>query len=165
MQGADALAIVTEWQEFRSPDFDYIKRALKTPVIFDGRNLYDPLHMARAGFSYYADRPGQAVCSGRIMSTLIPVILSGGAGTRLWPLSREMYPKQLLALTGKRTMLQETAARLAGIAGAAAAHHRVQRGASLHGRRTDSRAGPKGVRHSARARRAATPPRRSRWRR
>ena len=52
------------------------------------------------------------------MSTLIPVILSGGAGTRLWPLSREMYPKQLLALTGKRTMLQETAARLAGIAGA-----------------------------------------------
>ncbi len=54
------------------------------------------------------------------MSTLIPVILSGGAGTRLWPLSREMYPKQLLALTGKRTMLQDTAARLAGIAGSAA---------------------------------------------
>ena len=46
---------------------------------------------------------------------LIPVILSGGAGTRLWPLSREMYPKQLLALTGKQTMLQDTAARLAGI--------------------------------------------------
>ncbi|HEY5264722.1 MAG TPA: mannose-1-phosphate guanylyltransferase/mannose-6-phosphate isomerase [Steroidobacteraceae bacterium] len=52
------------------------------------------------------------------MSQLIPVILSGGAGTRLWPLSREMYPKQLLALTSKRTMLQDTAARLAGIAGA-----------------------------------------------
>jgi mannose-1-phosphate guanylyltransferase/mannose-6-phosphate isomerase len=51
---------------------------------------------------------------------LIPVILSGGAGTRLWPLSREMYPKQLLALTSKQTMLQDTAARLAGIAGAAA---------------------------------------------
>jgi mannose-1-phosphate guanylyltransferase len=49
---------------------------------------------------------------------LIPVILSGGAGTRLWPLSREMYPKQLLALTGKNTMLQDTATRLAGIAGA-----------------------------------------------
>jgi mannose-1-phosphate guanylyltransferase/mannose-6-phosphate isomerase len=49
---------------------------------------------------------------------LIPVILSGGAGTRLWPLSREMYPKQLLALTSKHTMLQDTAARLAGIAGA-----------------------------------------------
>jgi mannose-1-phosphate guanylyltransferase / mannose-6-phosphate isomerase len=51
---------------------------------------------------------------------LIPVILSGGAGTRLWPLSREMYPKQLLALTGKQTMLQDTAVRLAGIAGASA---------------------------------------------
>jgi mannose-1-phosphate guanylyltransferase/mannose-6-phosphate isomerase len=50
--------------------------------------------------------------------TLIPVILSGGAGTRLWPLSRELYPKQLLALTGPETMLQETAARLAGIEGA-----------------------------------------------
>ncbi len=54
LQGADALAIVTEWREFRSPDFDYIKSALKSPVIFDGRNLYDPLHMARTGFSYYA---------------------------------------------------------------------------------------------------------------
>jgi len=52
------------------------------------------------------------------VTLLIPVILSGGAGTRLWPLSREMYPKQLLALTGKRTMLQDTAVRLAGIAGA-----------------------------------------------
>jgi mannose-1-phosphate guanylyltransferase/mannose-6-phosphate isomerase len=48
---------------------------------------------------------------------VIPVILSGGAGTRLWPLSREMYPKQLLALTSKQTMLQDTAARLAKIAG------------------------------------------------
>jgi UDPglucose 6-dehydrogenase len=48
------LAIVTEWQEFRSPDFDGIKSALITPVIFDGRNLYDAAHMIRAGFSYYA---------------------------------------------------------------------------------------------------------------
>ncbi len=54
------------------------------------------------------------------MSAVIPVILSGGAGTRLWPLSREMYPKQLLALTGKHTMLQDTALRLAGIPGAGA---------------------------------------------
>ena len=52
------------------------------------------------------------------MSKVIPVILSGGAGTRLWPLSREMYPKQLLSLTGKQTMLQDTARRLAAIAGA-----------------------------------------------
>ncbi len=51
---------------------------------------------------------------------IIPVILSGGAGTRLWPLSREMYPKQLLPLITERTMLQETALRLAGIEGAKA---------------------------------------------
>ena len=52
--------------------------------------------------------------------SIVPVILSGGAGTRLWPLSREMYPKQLLALTSRQTMLQDTAARLAGIKGATA---------------------------------------------
>jgi mannose-1-phosphate guanylyltransferase/mannose-6-phosphate isomerase len=50
---------------------------------------------------------------------LTPVILSGGAGTRLWPLSRELYPKQLLALTGTRTMLQQTALRLEGLGSAA----------------------------------------------
>jgi mannose-1-phosphate guanylyltransferase/mannose-6-phosphate isomerase len=47
---------------------------------------------------------------------MIPVILSGGSGTRLWPLSRELYPKQLLPLVGKGTMLQETLARVAGVA-------------------------------------------------
>jgi mannose-1-phosphate guanylyltransferase/mannose-6-phosphate isomerase len=46
---------------------------------------------------------------------LIPLILSGGSGTRLWPLSRELYPKQLLPLVGSRTMLQETVARVAGV--------------------------------------------------
>jgi UDPglucose 6-dehydrogenase len=66
LEGADALAIVTEWQEFRSPDFDYIKRALKTPVIFDGRNLYDPLHMAHAGFSYYAVGRGKQIPVGEL---------------------------------------------------------------------------------------------------
>ncbi len=54
------------------------------------------------------------------MAKIIPVILSGGAGTRLWPLSREMFPKQLLALTSKSTMLQETALRLDGIEAAEA---------------------------------------------
>jgi mannose-1-phosphate guanylyltransferase/mannose-6-phosphate isomerase len=52
------------------------------------------------------------------VTLVIPVILSGGAGTRLWPLSREMYPKQLLALAGTQTMLQDTAARLAGVGAA-----------------------------------------------
>jgi mannose-1-phosphate guanylyltransferase/mannose-6-phosphate isomerase len=49
-------------------------------------------------------------------SMIVPVILSGGAGTRLWPLSRELYPKQLLPLVGERTMLQETVLRLEGLA-------------------------------------------------
>jgi mannose-1-phosphate guanylyltransferase/mannose-6-phosphate isomerase len=48
---------------------------------------------------------------------LIPLILSGGSGTRLWPLSRELYPKQLLPLVGDRTMLQETVARVSGLPG------------------------------------------------
>jgi len=51
---ADALTVVTEWNVFRSPDFSKIKSALKTPVIFDGRNLYDPPHLSREGFTYYA---------------------------------------------------------------------------------------------------------------
>ena len=50
---------------------------------------------------------------------LTPIILSGGAGTRLWPLSRELYPKQLLALTGERTLIQQTALRLEGVSAAA----------------------------------------------
>lgn len=50
----------------------------------------------------------------KIVTMLTPVILSGGSGTRLWPLSRENQPKQLLALTGQHTMLQETARRLGG---------------------------------------------------
>ena len=113
LEGADALAIVTEWREFRSPDFDDIKRALRSPVIFDGRNLYDPEHMQQGGFQLLRDRQREAFSMSRA-DHCIPVILSGGAGTRLWPLSREMYPKQLLALTSKQTMLQDTAARLAG---------------------------------------------------
>ena len=52
-------------------------------------------------------------------STLIPVVLSGGSGTRLWPLSRELHPKQLLPLLGKHTMLQDTMRRLAGLEAAA----------------------------------------------
>ncbi|APV50649.1 UDP-glucose 6-dehydrogenase [Betaproteobacteria bacterium GR16-43] len=54
VQGADALLIVTEWKAFRSPDFDALKAALKAPVIFDGRNLYDPAAVRARGFDYYA---------------------------------------------------------------------------------------------------------------
>jgi UDPglucose 6-dehydrogenase len=53
-RGADALAIVTEWQEFRSPDFERLRQLLKAPVIFDGRNLYDPAMVSRFGLTYYA---------------------------------------------------------------------------------------------------------------
>jgi UDPglucose 6-dehydrogenase len=53
LEGADALAIVTEWQEFRSPDFEAIKARLKTPAIFDGRNLYDPQVVKAHGIEYY----------------------------------------------------------------------------------------------------------------
>ena len=53
LEGADVLAIVTEWQEFRSPDFAAIKKALKTPAIFDGRNLYDPAALRAQGLEYY----------------------------------------------------------------------------------------------------------------
>jgi UDPglucose 6-dehydrogenase len=54
LEGADALAIVTEWQEFRSPDFESIRVRLKTPAIFDGRNLYDPAVVHAQGIEYYS---------------------------------------------------------------------------------------------------------------
>jgi UDPglucose 6-dehydrogenase len=54
LEGADALVIVTEWPEFRTPDFDLMKRLLAAAVIFDGRNIYDEKAMAAHGFTYYA---------------------------------------------------------------------------------------------------------------
>jgi UDPglucose 6-dehydrogenase len=59
LQGADALVIVTEWQEFRSPDFERVRSALSSPVIFDGRNLYSPSLLQRLGFRYYAVGRGE----------------------------------------------------------------------------------------------------------
>ncbi|HEX7220196.1 MAG TPA: UDP-glucose/GDP-mannose dehydrogenase family protein [Burkholderiales bacterium] len=53
LEGADALAVVTEWQEFRSPDFAAIKNTLRTPAIFDGRNLYDPTVVKGHGIEYF----------------------------------------------------------------------------------------------------------------
>ena len=54
LKDADALVIVTEWKEFRSPDFDTIKSELKNPLIFDGRNLYDPKFVRGMGIEYFA---------------------------------------------------------------------------------------------------------------
>jgi len=54
LDGADALIIVTEWKEFRSPDFDDMKKRLKSPVVFDGRNLYDPATVREAGLEYFS---------------------------------------------------------------------------------------------------------------
>jgi UDPglucose 6-dehydrogenase len=61
LQGADALVICTEWQSFRAPDFDTIKKSLKQPVIFDGRNLYDPERLSKRGFVYYAIGRGASI--------------------------------------------------------------------------------------------------------
>jgi UDPglucose 6-dehydrogenase len=59
LMGADALVIVTEWKEFRSPDFEAIRQSLAFPCIFDGRNLYYPQTMLEAGFEYYAIGRGE----------------------------------------------------------------------------------------------------------
>jgi UDPglucose 6-dehydrogenase len=61
LEGADALAIVTEWQEFRSPDFELVRAKLKHPVIFDGRNLYDPLFVKQFGLTYYGIGRGASI--------------------------------------------------------------------------------------------------------
>ncbi|MYF68927.1 MAG: UDP-glucose/GDP-mannose dehydrogenase family protein [Proteobacteria bacterium] len=53
VKGADALAVATEWREFRSPDFGVLKASLKTPVIFDGRNVYEPEYLKQIGFEYF----------------------------------------------------------------------------------------------------------------
>lgn len=63
VSGADALAILTEWLMFRSPDFEMIKRELNAPVIFDGRNIYNPDFMEQSGFTYYSiGRRPRGVC-------------------------------------------------------------------------------------------------------
>ena len=54
LNGADALAIVTEWNEFREPDFEKMRRLMRSPVVFDGRNIYSPEHMRTLGFTYFS---------------------------------------------------------------------------------------------------------------
>lgn len=64
LNNADALIICTEWQNFRAPDFDLLKDKLRQPVIFDGRNLYEPERMQKRGFTYYAIGRGASVQAG-----------------------------------------------------------------------------------------------------
>ncbi|MFT5548889.1 MAG: UDPglucose 6-dehydrogenase [Candidatus Azotimanducaceae bacterium] len=54
LKNSDALVTITEWQQFRAPDFDLIKKSLSTPVIFDGRNMYDPKRLSLRGITYYS---------------------------------------------------------------------------------------------------------------
>ncbi len=65
LAGADALAVCTEWQSFRSPDMEGIRAALTDPVIFDGRNLYDPERLREIGFTYYAIGRGDSISQPR----------------------------------------------------------------------------------------------------
>jgi UDPglucose 6-dehydrogenase len=53
LPGANALVLVTEWNEFRRPDFEAVKAALKEPVVFDGRNIYRRTTLEKLGFTYY----------------------------------------------------------------------------------------------------------------
>jgi UDPglucose 6-dehydrogenase len=53
LEGADALILITEWNEFRRPDFEAMKGLLKTPVVFDGRNIYSRKTLERLGYDYY----------------------------------------------------------------------------------------------------------------
>jgi UDPglucose 6-dehydrogenase len=53
LEGADALLLITEWQAFRNPNFERMKAVMKSAVIFDGRNIYEPAHLKQAGFTYY----------------------------------------------------------------------------------------------------------------
>ncbi|SKA71685.1 UDP-glucose dehydrogenase family protein [Desulfobaculum bizertense] len=63
LDGADALAVVTEWNQFRKPDFALVKEKLSAPILFDGRNLYSPSEMAQNGFAYFSiGRPNPKTC-------------------------------------------------------------------------------------------------------
>ena len=61
LDGADALVLMTEWKMFWSPDFDRVRDLLKSPVVFDGRNIYDPKSVEAAGLAYYGIGRGRSV--------------------------------------------------------------------------------------------------------
>ena len=64
LQGADALVVVTEWKQFRSPDFAKLKATLRDGAVFDGRNLYDPAEVDAAGLAYYGIGRGRSILAG-----------------------------------------------------------------------------------------------------
>ena len=61
VQGADALVVVTEWKQFRTPDFNRLQSDLRDAVVFDGRNLYEPDDVEAAGLAYYGIGRGRAI--------------------------------------------------------------------------------------------------------
>lgn len=61
LEGADALVVVTEWKQFRSPDFQKLREQLKDAAVFDGRNLYDPAEVEAAGLAYYGIGRGRSL--------------------------------------------------------------------------------------------------------
>jgi UDPglucose 6-dehydrogenase len=61
LEGADALVVVTEWKQFRSPDFQMLRERLKDAVVFDGRNLYEPAEVEAAGLAYYGIGRGRSL--------------------------------------------------------------------------------------------------------
>ena len=80
LDGADALVVVTEWNEFRFPDFERMRKELKSPVVFDGRNLYDPRAMSELGFEYFSiGRPSWRAGAGR-SSPSVAAELAGEQG-------------------------------------------------------------------------------------
>jgi UDPglucose 6-dehydrogenase len=65
LEGCDALLLVTEWKQFRNPDLGMVKRKLRAPAVFDGRNQYDPSDLKAAGFEYYGIGRGAAPAAAR----------------------------------------------------------------------------------------------------
>jgi UDPglucose 6-dehydrogenase len=61
LEAADALVVVTEWKAFRSPDFERIRALLRDPVVFDGRNIFEPREVEAAGIAYYGIGRGRSV--------------------------------------------------------------------------------------------------------
>jgi UDPglucose 6-dehydrogenase len=72
VEGADALVICTEWKQFRVVDFEWLKSKLASPVIVDGRNLYDPIEVRRAGLRYFAVGRGDSIATGPDMAAKTP---------------------------------------------------------------------------------------------